>query len=85
MYDVWAVWLLYDVWDVWAVWAVWPYIGLVPCVNAVWAPIQRKSCMRRCMVRPWVRPEAGVKKTVNTVFRPPWEVLGGVGVCQGVC
>ena len=32
-----------------------------------------------------LRPEAGVKKTVNTVSRPPWEVLGGAGVCQGVC
>ena len=46
MYDVWAVWLLYDVWDVWD---VWPYIGVGPCVNAVWAPIHRKSCMRSCM------------------------------------
>ena len=70
-----------SVWDVWDVWDVCPYIGVRPCVSAVWAPIQRESCMRRCMVR----PEAGVKKTVNTVFRPPWEVLGGAGVCQGVC
>ena len=37
MYDVWDVWLMYDVWDVWDVWAVWPYIGVRPCVSAVWA------------------------------------------------
>ena len=47
MYDVWAVWLLYDVWDVWdvwAVWAVWPYIGVRPCVNAVWHVRREGGC-----------------------------------------
>ena len=70
MCDVWAVWLMYDVWDVWDVCAVCPYIGVTQCVDAVWATIQRKSCMRRCMGMLGYGPEAGVKKTVNTVSRP---------------
>ena len=50
MYGLYGGCMMYGMYgDVWAVWAVWPYIGVGPCVNAVWAPIQRKSCMRCCM------------------------------------
>ena len=90
MYDVWAVWLMYDVWDVWDVWdvcAVCPYIGVRPCVNAVWAPIQRESCMRRCMVyvpRPGCEEdcEHGVQTTMGGL-RLCWGVLGSMPKAGG--
>ena len=54
--------------DVWDVWAVWPDIGVVPCVNAVWAPIQRKSCMPCCT---HVCCTAVLRRSRRAATRPP--------------
>ena len=83
MYDVWAVWLLYDVWDVWAVWAVWPYIGVRPCVNAVWHVRREGGCeeVREDMV-PQHHPSSPLGVGVGAA-PPPHYIRGGERVVVG--